>query len=244
MIVGVPKDVGLSSAMVRLTVPGFEGQVDKLITIVTFGPPLYYDEISDIKNLRLPWAGMSVSIEPRDSSDRVWVPIPGETLLYTVSSGSLPEGLKLNPASGKLTGVLTSRNYSPFTYAISLGANSTYGAFSATSRTLSLNVSPSLRLDYSEFAFFRVGSGGETAAIVHHYAFPAPRPIADYSFSSFRLASSSAPMPRGLNLNEVTGTISGTPLDAGTFSLVILADASVDGQTGTLSTSYNLWVRP
>ena len=128
---------------------------------------------------------------------------------YAVSSGSLPAGLTLDPASGLLSGTPTSTQTvtSSFTVSASNGVGSP-----ATSPTLSITVSP------PQPPAFTADSPTTPATVGKPYAYtftgsgnPAP---------AFSLASGS--LPPGLMLAS-SGTLSGTPTAAGTYTFTVAA---------------------
>ena len=145
------------------------------------------------------------------------------TLVYSVSSGMLPTGLSLNPATGTITGTPTAAGSFPFTITVtdSVGAQAsqpytvTIGAVAITTPSLAnwtMNVA-----GYSQ----TVSANGGTGTLSY--------------------AVSSGALPAGLGLNSSTGKITGTPTITGTSTFVITV---TDGTGATGSQSYPIIINP
>jgi len=140
--------------------------------------------------------------------------------VYSVSAGSLPTGLTLNPATGQISGTPTVNG--AFNFAITAtDSNTCIGsqAYTVTISCIPIAISPStlpngiVGIAYDQ----TVTASGGTAPYV-------------YSVSSGAL-------PGGLNLDSATGQISGTPTTEGAFNFTITA---TDANTCTASQAYSV----
>ncbi|MDX8534107.1 putative Ig domain-containing protein [Mesorhizobium sp. VK25A] len=140
---------------------------------------------------------------------------------FLVSAGALPNGLLLDSA-GVLSGTPTQSGNFSFT----VQATDTHGqigtqAYSFTIGTPSLTLSPAA-----------IPSG--TAGTVYSQPVTASGGNAPYTF-----AVTAGTLPAGLSFSS-TGTLSGTPTVAGSFSFTVTASDSTSGTPGTGSVAYTL----
>jgi Ice-binding-like/Putative Ig domain len=135
----------------------------------------------------------------------------GGTAPYTfsVSSGALPNGLVLNPATGAITGTPTTAATFNFTItavdAAGCGGSRPYTITMAAPGCPVITVDPAVLLagtTGSTYSQSVTGNGG----------------TAPYTF-----AVTSGALPTGLALNPATGLISGVPVQAGLFTFTIRA---------------------
>ena len=139
----------------------------------------------------------------------------GGTAPYTwsVSSGKLPDGLKLKASTGKITGTLTKAG----TFTFTIKAKDKNGAASTKSFTVKVTETkvtgkiPATATTGSTFMFTPKASGG----------------AAPYKWSV-----SSGKLPTGLKLKASTGKISGIPTKAGTYTFTVKAKDK-NGAAGT-----------
>ena len=137
---------------------------------------------------------------------------------WTVSSGTLPDGITLDAATGKLSGTPTAAGKATFTITVTDANHQT-----ATQDTsLTIIAGPSL-------------------------SFPAPPPgqigtaysdtlTASGGTGPYTWTVSAGDLPRGITLDDDTGTLAGTPGEAGTFTFTIkVTDAN--HQTATQDTT-------
>ncbi len=139
-------------------------------------------------------------------------------VVWSITLGTLPTGLSLNASTGVISGTPTAAGTSNFTVRAADGNGATvdkalsitiYPAVSITTSALS---DGTVNLAYSQTL---AGSGGKT-------------PIT--------WAVTVGVLPAGLNLNSVTGEISGTPTAAGTSNFTVRAtDANGAADTRALS---------
>jgi Putative Ig domain len=149
----------------------------------------------------------------------------GGTTPYTwsVTVGTLPTGLTLNAATGKISGVPTTSGTSTFTVTATDSATPTA---QTKSKQFSILVNPVLSISTASLPNGTVGtpysqqlqSSGGTAP--------------------FTWTVTTGTLPAGLSLNGGTGVISGTPTTPGTFNFTVqAADSSTPQQTATKALS-------
>jgi hypothetical protein len=146
------------------------------------------------------------------------------TYNYSVSSGSLPPGLALDPTTGSLSG----RPAMPGTYDFSITA--TDGSFCPGRRDYSLVIECPVIAVRPANPNLPAGTVGAP----YSGAFTASGGLAPYSFSVIAGA-----LPPGLTFDPATGALSGAPTVSGAFSFAVQATGS-GGCSG--STAYVLTV--
>jgi len=141
---------------------------------------------------------------------------------WSVATGSLPDGLSLNPNSGMVSGTPTSSGTTSFTVQLTDS--------SAPARTASLAYAITINgiLTFSS-PVLPNGTTGVAYSATPSITGGAP----PYTWS---VASGS--LPPGLSLNASTGAIAGTPTATGSFSVGIqVTDSSVPQQTAKVFTA-------
>ncbi len=140
-------------------------------------------------------------------------------ITFSISSGSLPNGLTLNPTTGVISGTPTTAG--PFSFQVS--ATNTAGS-DTKNYSLAIVAAPVITTTSIPDA---------TAGIAYSQTITATGsgPI------TFALASGSA-LPAGLTLDPTTGAISGTPTTSGSFTFTVTATNA----TGTDSRAYTVTV--
>lgn len=237
-VTGLPTVQAFGTVIVRLTVPGFQGQVDKPLVFSVLGPA--YDYYGFPVPLFVGYAFSSTPYSRGDvaASTPNWSPRPGETLVYSLASGRLPRGLNLDPNTGTISGLIAEVPNQPFS--IRVQATSQGRTFSATGQNLVLDVRPGLTIGYPPL----FGNVGRPVFLEPELTPPFGRVRSDYTFGNFRLANPSASLPPGLTLNSQTGVVSGTPAQTHSNAYFVLVDVSTGGQTATFETSVSLQVNP
>ena len=144
---------------------------------------------------------------------------------FSVSAGSLPTGLSLDPSSGAITGTPTDSADSPCTFTIT--ATDADGNAGSQAYTVAINPAPSITTltlpsgtvgqAYSQ----TIGETGGTGAIA--------------------FSVSAGTLPTGLSLDPSTGAITGTPTDSADspFSFTVTATDSI-GAAGSQAYSVTI----
>lgn len=140
---------------------------------------------------------------------------------FAVSTGTLPDGLSLDAATGEIAGTPTVGGVSTFTIAASNGV----GSDATATYTMTVSESPTITSD--DPAPGTVGAS---------YSFT----IAATGFPAPTFAVSSRALPAGLSLDQTTGEITGTPTTPGSATFAITASNGVDPAA---MTAYSLTVR-
>gem|GEM_PF-987463 len=156
------------------------------------------------------------------------VAVSGGTSPYTwsVTSGSLPTGLSVNPATGAVSGTPTAAGSATFTVRVT---DSTSPAQAAT-QSYTLDIGAPLAITTS--ALPDVGVNSAYSATVTATGGTTP-----YTWS----VTSGAP-PTGVSLDPATGVLSGTATAAGTFTFTLHAsDAGSPAQTASRSFSVAVY---
>jgi predicted hotdog family 3-hydroxylacyl-ACP dehydratase len=169
-------------------------------------------------------AGPNIEINPTLPSGTVGVPYSptivasGGTAPYTyaVSAGSLPAGLSLNTSTGAITGTPTTANTYNFTTQATDSSTGTNAPFSGTRVYAVVIANPSLAMNATTSTSTKVGTPYSQAN------------TASGGTGSYTYSVSTGALPAGLSLNTATGTVSGIPTAAGTFSYTIQVS---DGST-------------
>ncbi len=141
---------------------------------------------------------------------------------FTVTNGSLPTGLTLNPSTGQISG--TPSVAGPFNFDIT--ATDANGCSGVTSYSVTMSC-PSI-------AVLPATLPGGTTGVLYDQTVAGSGGTAPYTFNV-----SSGALPTGLTLNPTTGQITGTPTESGTFNFDITA-TDIFGCIGT--TSYSVTI--
>ena len=132
---------------------------------------------------------------------------------WSVSAGTLPDGLKLGASTGKITGSVTKAG----TFSFTIKAKDSNGA--AASKKFTLKVTQTTVS----------GTIPATGTVGSSYT---GTPKATKGLSPYVWSVSSGKLPTGLKLNTSTGAITGTLKKAGTFTFTLKAK-DVNGAAGT-----------
>ena len=139
---------------------------------------------------------------------------------YTVSSGTLPDGLTLNPITGQITGTPTTLGTSNFM----ITATDSFGCAGTVSYSITINC-PVITVLPATLPNGTVGS-------LYDQTVSGSGGTAPYTF-----AVTSGSLPTGLTLDANTGQITGTPTIEGSFNFDITA---TDANNCTGTTSYSV----
>jgi large repetitive protein len=141
---------------------------------------------------------------------------------YTYTSTTLPTGITLNP-DGTMVGAATAAGATPVTFTVTDAAGGT--------DTLQVVITIKALLAFSAIVKPKVGKVGK----VYSWKLPVT------GASKTKLFVASGTYPPGLSLDETTGILSGTPLQAGNYKVKFW----VLGDTGTqISKTYAIKITP
>ncbi|MGE8942719.1 Ig-like domain repeat protein [Leptospira interrogans] len=150
----------------------------------------------------------------------------GGTSPYTFAATGLPSGLTLNLGTGVISGTPTQSG--TFTVAVTATDSTPVhqgGPFTSASKNLSLEVGPAtVAITTSSLPAGNIGTAYTSPALTVSGG------TAPYTFAESGL-------PPGLSLNNSSGAISGTPTQAGTFTVDVTATDSTTGANGGPFTS-------
>jgi streptogramin lyase len=148
---------------------------------------------------------------------------------WSIAGGSLPNGLTLNSTTGLISGTPTTAGTFTFTVMVIDSA-----APPATETAVF-----SIKIDYP----------GGTLQITSDSVLPTGTEASAYSVSltavggttPYSWTITSGSLPAGLSLNSVTGQISGTPTEYGTFTFTVqVSDSGTPGQTDSRNFSLTI----
>ena len=146
---------------------------------------------------------------------------------WSVSGGSLPPGLSLDPASGMISGTPTTRGTFSFTVHLADAGPPTQFA----TAKLTVKVVKPLAIDTSSLP-------GGTVGAKYSQSLAAFGGTPPYAWS---IGPGTGSLPSGLRLDPKTGEITGTPTSAGTSNFIVqVADAASPGQSTTEALSINV----
>ncbi len=151
--------------------------------------------------------------------------------VWSLASGSLPDGLTLDPVSGEISGVPTGSGTSTFVVKVDdAGSSPTDSA----TQTISLTVQASVPA---------VSASLGSAAVGSPYL---ANPVVTGGVAPYSWAITAGSLPPGLAIDPGSGSISGLPTAAGTFHFTIgLSDSSTpNGQSATLATTLVVTAAP
>jgi hypothetical protein len=144
---------------------------------------------------------------------------------WAITSGSLPVGCNLNPATGAITGTPTVAGTSSITVAATDSATPS----SSASKTFTLTVNPAKLL----IATSSLPPGNVNQP--YSVTLTATGGTSPYTWST------GSKLPAGLTLNASTGLIRGTPTKTGTSTLTIkVTDSARSAQTATISLALKI----
>lgn len=145
------------------------------------------------------------------------------TITWSVSNGSLPPGLMLNPSTGLLSGIPTV----PATFGFTIRATASNGCYGETLYMLVINCQP-LSITTPTLPN---GMAGTTYN----------QPIALSGGSGqINWAISAGSLPAGLSLNPISGVLSGQPTVTGPFSFTVKATVNSTGCFATQAYSITI----
>ncbi len=196
-ITGIPTAFGTSSftAQVMDNSGLAAGTTTSSCTIVIAPPPITLACAANTGQVGVPYSSSLVAT--------------GGTGVYTfsISSGSLPAGLTLNPATGAITGTPTAFGTSTFTAMV---VDSSKTAAGTTTSNCTIVIAPNPII--VTCPLINIGQLG----VAYSSSVGVSGGVAPYSYLIY-----SGALPTGLTLNTSTGAITGTPTVAGSFNFSI-----------------------
>ncbi len=144
---------------------------------------------------------------------------------WSIASGILPSGLNLNPSTGVIGGTPNGGGVSNFTVKVTDSELPS----ASTTQPLSITITSAVPLSITTTSL----PGGTTGS-AYNAPLSAIGGVYPYSWSI-----SSGSLPSGLQLNPSTGSISGTPLVAGSFPFTVQL---TDGENPPASTTASLGI--
>lgn len=185
IVSGAPTAVGSFPVVVRVGVAGQSGTSVVSADLLVLGPSLVYTGLGN--------AALGARQEHRPGVNP-WTAGQGEELTYFIAEGNLPDGLDIEPRSGRITGTPTREGAFSFRVGVRLAS----GGRSTTvlgSSPETMHVAP-MELAYDMAPAW--------AGLPYRIAPRLPAGDARYAFAA-------ADLPAGLAIDPATGIIAGTP---------------------------------
>lgn len=239
---GTALEYGDFTPVITLTVPGYRGQITKTALLRIYGPPVTYPDINDAARFRISDSYTLNAGNINASLINNWTPVAGESVSYSMASGSLPAGLSLNTVNGAITGIATTPGTATFTVRAAVSRPGS-AVLSAVSAPLFMNISTPISLSYFD-GYPSVGAAFSAAPQI--YSFGEPWTGATYQYSLSTAGGLLGVLPAGLSLDPLTGVISGAataasgPAGAGFYGIAVLVTRN--GASFTLRSSIRLFV--
>lgn len=236
-LAGTPTEAGNYTATVQLSVAGYAGTVQSQPQVTVYGPPVTYPKLSGASiALTEPVSFSATNINSSVIPD--WKAQAGESVAYSLQSGSLPPGLSLDAATGALSGSVGATG----SYSFTVAATVTRGAQVETQASEMLSIlvdQPPVIVQYVSQGATTAGSAVLMAPVITDNIAGGGSGIdlsgATYLYS---LVAGSA-MPAGVSLDPATGIISGQPVSKIRGGYIVNIDVLVthNGQSFTVHTS-------
>jgi hypothetical protein len=233
-IVGTPLEYGEQTVDVRIQAIGSTQEaVARSVFLRVDGPPVTYPSMStdccDVGGL--------YSFDPSYVNGFMfpaWQATAGESAAYSLYSGSLPPGMSLDPATGRISGALQAEG--DFIFRIMTLTQGSWGVTRKVSEELWLSARLPINIYYS-YASAQVGQPFSTSPNVYTYG-------SDFSATYAYTLEAGRTLPPGLSLNAATGAITGTPTAPVTGSSYYGIDVVVtrNGVSFNLSTWVQIYV--
>lgn len=197
---GTPTTVGNYSVEVTLTLSGYSGAIYAYPNFIVAGPTNDYGNVAGAFPLNV---GLPQTLSPQPLSGFTWHSQAGQSVTYSITSGSLPPGMSLNTSTGVISGQPTT--FGPYQFAVGLTATNGSATYSPAPHTYSVNVENyPLQVGYSQNVTEFIGSSNFLQPNVVN-------PLRLSAKLSYALAPNSDPLPPGVSLDPSDGSIGGTP---------------------------------
>ena len=149
---------------------------------------------------------------------------------WTLTSGSLPQGLSLNATTGAITGTPATGSAGAFPISVKVTDSGT----PQQTQTLATALTVSTPLSFTTTAL-----PNDLLGTAYSQPVVATGGTSPYTFS---LASGSGPLPPPLAINPTTGAITGTPSTAGAYTFTVqVSDSSTPAQSKTQALSISIY---
>jgi hypothetical protein len=209
-LTGTPSQAGTYVSQVRLTVSGRSGAATVNVVILVRTPELGGSgALPEDLTLLAPIAAADVTVL------RGYTPQPGDQFVYAVTEGSLPTGLTLDAATGKLSGIPVALG----SFSATLGATLVRNGQSYPLNTWPLRknvIAPFQGMTYGAQTDFNFVA--DTPVQTSAPTFFPPLPAG----ASARFEPLSA-LPTGVSMDPATGIVQGRSLQPGTYPLSVRA---------------------
>ena len=151
---------------------------------------------------------------------------------FAVTEGTLPAGLVLDPVTGTVSGTPTVAGE----YAITVTASNTIdGQTQSDSVQLTIQVNKLAGLDEPPVITPGTAPAGKVGVAYTFTVQATGKPAPTFAVTG-------GDLPAGLTLDPVTGTVSGTPTEAGEYAFTVTASNTVDGQARSDSARFTIRV--
>ena len=97
-ISGTPTEAGTFNVVVHVGASGVSNQIDWNLGFPVLAPSTLYPDVDGFD------VGAAVDLSPLNT---FWQPLPGQTIGYSIGVGALPQGLVIEPTTGRITGHAT-----------------------------------------------------------------------------------------------------------------------------------------
>jgi hypothetical protein len=202
-IAGTPLESGLFQFVVHVGASGVSNQLDWNVGFRVFGPSVLYDD------LRYYAVGGTVDLAP--INDLFWKAQVGESLTYSLASGSLPEGVVINSSTGHVTGQVRSVGTYSFTIRADVTSGGRFASAIQEAPTILVTALTSTNGYLNPTAQGWLGANFDIAPVLPNLA------GASFLVTLQRIGNQQAGLPSGLTLEPSTGRIHGVPIEVSNF---------------------------